>query len=391
MIVANLFRRLKEVRQLGEAHVHAQRLETMKGESEWWKMTDDNDECVVTDSYLFSFSLLCIADASSYAPKTLRQTKVLVVPSNPHFRNSFVAFDRLLQAIQEARRQARDYNLLTATKDDSENKDNDQQPWSVSINCAHLHPDFGVPTKAQELEAMKKEDEPEEVDLNYLDYQEKKLQARRSPYPTIVIEVRATPPVDNFGDLAATARVGQPEPPCVNDKPVTANDIAKLEALFGKSAHIRESTDEDLFYDALAETLDHVEMTNTNSSTFLQRAQAWMTQHDTAAIHQASQVAFVESSTIRHVDEAYEFFFTNVAMVRDHQHNTHRHRQYLVLPQFLPTSATSLEQFAQSARSILEVLPDLDGHMQLEVFHPEHINPQQRSPMPVLVLEWNKA
>jgi hypothetical protein len=34
MIVANLFRRLKEVRQLGEAHANAQRIETMKGENE---------------------------------------------------------------------------------------------------------------------------------------------------------------------------------------------------------------------------------------------------------------------------------------------------------------------------------------------------------------------
>ena len=63
---------------------------------------------------------------------------------------------------------------------------------SVSVNCAHLHPQYGEQTPEQELQALQEEEE--DLDLNLRDYKERRMLARRSPYPSVVVEVRATPP-----------------------------------------------------------------------------------------------------------------------------------------------------------------------------------------------------
>ncbi|GKY95873.1 hypothetical protein MPSEU_000547900 [Mayamaea pseudoterrestris] len=346
MIVASIFRRLKEVREIGEGHAKQQRL----------LMDECNDD--------------------SYDPKTLRQTQVVVVPGNLQFRKSFATFDDVVRTINEARRQARDFVLTRSNIDDD---DDDSKQWSVSINCAHMHPNFGQLTKQQELEQL--QNEPDEVDLHYQEYQEKKMLARRSPYPTIVLEVRAIPPMnlsDGRSPYSPKALQSQPR-----SGSVSSSDIAALEALFGKSAHLGDSNnsnhyEEDAFYNAIGQTLEQVD-----AKTPLRIAQEWMVQHDDVAINKAKQVAFTESAT-NEIDAAYEFLFTNVAMMRDNGTS----RQYLVYPQLLVSSATSLEKFCQAALNIMKVLPELSGgKMLLEIFHPEHVDASKRSPMPIVALE----
>ena len=48
-------------------------------------------------------------NAEDYTRSTLRQTQVLVIPANNDLNDSFAVFDRLIQVINEARRNARDY------------------------------------------------------------------------------------------------------------------------------------------------------------------------------------------------------------------------------------------------------------------------------------------
>jgi hypothetical protein len=44
-----------------------------------------------------------------YTPSTLRQTQVIVIPNNEPLNKSFQVFDQLIGAINQARRNARDY------------------------------------------------------------------------------------------------------------------------------------------------------------------------------------------------------------------------------------------------------------------------------------------
>jgi hypothetical protein len=102
----------------------------------------------------------------------------------------------------------------------------------VSISLAHLHPDFGKKTSAEILAEMKKEDEEGEVDVNAEKYREMRNRARQSPYPSLVMEVLASPPPDfgnNKASLTAEESKGN-----VND--ISSADIKKLEQLFGQAA-----------------------------------------------------------------------------------------------------------------------------------------------------------
>ncbi len=217
----------------------------------------------------------------------MRQTNVVVIPNCEELSSSFRVFDELVQAINQARRRARDFVIK---KDDSRDSSNDWvyvnfliiflshqylshvSPKSecfmefyvwfcrVSINCAHLHPQYGVQTPEERLAAMKHEDEEGEVDINLQEYKQRRDEARRSPYPSIIIEVQSTPPPD-FGSRSSA----RPKPPSPATRPpffaeasdgekdptVTSDDVKRLEALFGMSAATKSS--DDMFYDALGE------------------------------------------------------------------------------------------------------------------------------------------
>ena len=100
---------------------------------------------------------------------------------------------------------------------------------------------------------MKHEEEEGEVDMNLQDYKKRRDEARRSPYPSVIVEVQSCPPPD-FGsrrDEAVMEAAAQDM--STADTDVTNEDVKKLEALFGMSAAKKSTSADDPFYDALGE------------------------------------------------------------------------------------------------------------------------------------------
>ena len=139
-----------------------------------------------------------------------------------------------------------------------------------------------MPTPDQQLAALQHEDSEGEVDVNLQEYKQRRDEARRSPYPSVIVEVLSTPPAD-FGsrlnrrrdteeeeeevEAAATASRMQEDAAAararkdVVDSDVTSEDVKRLEALFAMSAATKESprnSIDDPFYDALGEVRDDV-------------------------------------------------------------------------------------------------------------------------------------
>jgi hypothetical protein len=278
-----------------------------------------------------------------YQPRTLRQTQVMVIPSVQECAASFAVFDALVQAINQARRAARDWRSASSL-------DNDR--WSIAIHCAHLHPSFGEGMDMDATEADRK-------------YQSQRLAARRSPYPTLVLEVRASP---------------TPEPFQQSQQPSSASSTSdvqrQLEALFGQSAHLKEETTD--FWDALGNSLPEV-----TTQTPLQRAQHWI-----AATLQLD-AATVTTSDASAMDEAYAFLFTNMAMFLQQADDVADSSPYfMVLPQLFPSSATSLERWAEQVGRILAAFGPAVPEVQLTCYHPEHVRPEQRAPTPMIGLAY---
>lgn len=310
----------------------------------------------------------------------MRQTQVIVIPGNEQFAASFPTFDKLITNLNQARRDARDYitDAMLEKIDNASDEDYERE-WSVAINCAHLHPKFGEKTPAQILEEMQMEDASGEVDVNLEQYKRAREAARRSPYPTVVLEVRATPPPD-FGQSPPQQRtnayIGDGE------EKVTAADIQRLEALFGKSAVSDKSaaSGDEGFWSSIGNTIQEVA-----AVTPLNMAQQWISKYDPEIIQE--HTAFTETSTM-YVDAAYEFVFTNIAMMT--QDKIDGCRYYLVMPHFLSSAATSFEKFAAQVNNLIGCLSDIPGTVDIETFHPEHISAEKRSPVPIFALQWRK-
>lgn len=291
----------------------------------------------------------------AYKPSTMRQTQVIVIPGNAEFNDNFSSFDNLINAINQARRNARDY----ITDDDADDDDSTSN-WSTAINCAHLHPAYGEKTAAERLQEMRNEDEAGEVDLHYEQYKAAKLAARRSPYPTVVIEVRASPSPDFQSS----------PPPQSSSSSVAAADIQKLEALFGKSTL---TSDKDSFWDNVGNSIEEVA-----AVTPVKLAEQWV-----AANNIAETAAFTESHT-EQIDAAYEFVFTNIAMLCDADEKV---PHYVVFPRLMVTAATSLEKFGIEVANIIRTLPELrDQNIQVTTYHPEHVDEDRRSPVPIFAI-----
>jgi hypothetical protein len=130
--------------------------------------------------------------------------------------------------------------------------------FRVSINIACLHPKFGEKTPKQLLEEMKKEEEDGEIDIHLKEYVQQRNRARQSPFPTFVLELRATPPIVPTQVSSSPSTASDPMKRPENDKPVDSAEIAKLEALFGLPAATKlpmsdmRNDDEDVFYDQLS-------------------------------------------------------------------------------------------------------------------------------------------
>lgn len=363
MVVANIFRKLKEARQLGETHGEEQEEYTKEEEG------------------------------APNSPMSMRQTQVLVIPTNSDVKDWFV-FDNMVSAINQARRSARDYvtDVSLDRLDDRLYAVEDDNPWVVSVNCAHLHPDFGKQAPKQELKELQEEEEDAEVDLNLQDYKQKRILARQSPFPSIVVEVRAMPspvftPPPPSSAVAPQPRAEEGLEEEEDDTTMVNSDfVQQLELLFSKSS-LDDDKSKDGFYDSIGSHLEEV-TTLTPSS----MAQTWISQND--ALFDATTCAFTTGDT-PHVDAAYEVLFTNLAM-QSTQFSTFpqardgeaQKRQYLVLPNFCTSSATSMEKFAREAAKIIDTLPALQDKVQFECLHPEHVQEGKRCPVPVFVIQW---
>ena len=150
---------------------------------------------------------------------------------------SFAAFDKVVNAINKSRRNARDYvGGVSKLHADS---------WMTAVNMAHLHPHYGLD--------IEEEVDPNE-DLKITSYRKQRLKARQSPYSTCVIEVRATPPMPMREESSIDERRRKSGQEKANEESqsVTTEDLQKLEALFGKSIQTRTSKDaEESFYSSI--------------------------------------------------------------------------------------------------------------------------------------------
>lgn len=331
-IVAGIFRRLREARELGDEHGRLQK--GLGGRA-----------------------------------KTMRETVVVVIPSSRTLMYSFQFFDALVKRINAARRNARD---LHTTQKSNE--------WVTSVSMAALHPRYGIPTPQETLQRELQEEADGEVDLNLQDYRDKQLRARRSPYPTLVIETRSSPPI--LGPkLPNPIPLRNP-----HDQDVTKEHLNQLENLFSKSASfdhpIEEPTDklEDAFYASIANVKGIHEISFKDP---VLKAQIWAQGNLPYFQPKASEF---HTNTATHPDHAYQFVFTQIANHRSHSKSLFT---YLVLPHFCTSSATSFEKFANEVVNIVKVMPVPDlGFDGVDVLHPEHILKQNRAPVPVLVLKW---
>jgi len=262
---------------------------------------------------------------------------------------------------------------------------------SVSINCAHLHPQYGTQTLEEQLGSMKQEEQAGEVDVNQQEYKKRRDEARRSPYPSVIVEVLSMPPPD-FGQREATAASALNNDGGVNNDGivVTSDDVRKLEALFSMSAATKKSSSDDPFYVALGEAFGND--STITAQTPLSMAQSWVLENDPAFNEYTS--TFTKSDT-RHVDAAYEYVFNNLAMLNSSTKdgdggNTPKRgeKSYIVLPNFLPTSATSFDRFAGQLSNIIRVMPSLANRLMISTLHPEHVVKSTQSPVPIIVITW---
>jgi len=363
-IVAGIFRRLREARETGEMHGRIQEAQIMEKGPE-------------------------------YSPGTLRQTNVVVIPSSDELK-SWHDYDNLIQVINQARRNSRDYVINSAM-----DKDSSEREWVVSVNCAHLHPNYGEKTSKEIMEEMKKEEEEGEVDMHLKEYKERRLQARRSPYPTLVLEVRALPPPD-FGESTPPPPAEAMQQEEEVDGKVTSDDIKKLEALFGKSVALdhpasskdqdEDDDDDDDFYARIGMSMGINEISIVSP---FQQAQVWVSENDPR--FDASTSTFTETD-VEHVDAAYEFVFSNIAMHctenrpvdNDLPESSAGSRSYLVMPNYLPSSATSFEKFSGEVTKMLDAMPGFEGKVKVSTMHPEHVDSRKRSPVPIFVLKWSE-
>ncbi len=312
----------------------------------------------------------------------------------------------MILTINEARRNARDY--VTDSSFETINSDWSQD-WITSVSLAHLHPEFGTYVKegissATIASTNKSMTSKEEIDPAAQLYMQRKMMARRSPYPSIVIEVKSTPPfmnnespkVEPWRGGSRSASNTRPDP---NDS-VSSEDVKKLETLFGmkpafntgddtkQGEQLKNRSEEDDLWDALSRSK------NIEQITFLtpvDNAQKWVIEND--RLYDADSSYFTSFDTT-HVDAAYEFIFATIAMQRNRAaakaaagDDITLKRDYLIFPNFLSKAATSFEKFSGQVQKIINAIPGISEVLCVSTFHPEHVDESKRSPVPILVLE----
>lgn len=341
-----------------------------------------------------------MSTGSKYIARTHRQTLVVVAPSNKEITKSFAVFDSVIQAINDARRNARDYftdyeyEKLAAEDDGAKTQD-----WVTSVNLSHMHPDFGVYEDTL--------GENKEYDADTKEYISRRMTTRRSPYPSAVIEMRSIPPFE-IPNKPAPRRIKD------DDAKFSINEVKRLEVLFGNAvsfadddadseATVASSPEEDL-WSKLSHSMEIEEVSVLSPA---DQGQQWIIQNDQQYCPDWS--SFTSYDT-QHVDSAYEFVFSTIAFQRNRAMAAAAKpyqtgytawkltqqdpdvlklkRDYLLMPQFLTRAATSFEKFSEQVQQIVDVIPTVSDYLTITTFHPEHVHKDKRSPVPVIVLEW---
>ena len=102
---------------------------------------------------------------------------------------------------------------------------------------------------------MKREESVGEIDINAEEKADRKDRARRSPYPSLVIEVKSTPPgivtpPPGKTEISYTENLVEE----IQEQGASKDIIVRLEKLFAQSAKLRtteEPEGEDAFYKAI--------------------------------------------------------------------------------------------------------------------------------------------
>jgi len=63
-------------------------------------------------------------------------------------------------------------------------------------------------------------------------------------------------------------------------------------------------------------------------------------------------------------------------------------RSYIVMPNFVSSSATSFEKFSKEVEHIVTCISGLSDMLSVSVMHPEHVQRNKRCPHPVFILQW---
>ena len=221
---------------------------------------------------------------------------MIIVPFCEYF-DSFQAFEGVLQAINAARKDAKDF----VTDVSIEKMETCSSQWkyvyiyfasygmnfdlceiffeilpiayilmlvcvalssySFNINGASLHPRYGEKTPKEIIEELEKFEAEGEIDLNLVEQTKRKNQARRSPYPTLIIELQATPPIPVDATYDPIPSLTDEEDD-LTKRGVLKDVVGKLESIFAKSAVLHKKTEikksgEDAFYDAISTVSFH--------------------------------------------------------------------------------------------------------------------------------------
>jgi len=344
-VMAGIFSRLRTLREVGDSHC------------------DEMQE--------ISSSLEGVEKKFKKYQSTLRQTVVVVAPSCSVINESFELFDAMVQVTNQARREARDYVL-----DVKHVVADEEEEWVTSLNLSHLHPQFYYESPGSEKK---------DVDPKIQMYKEQRKKARQSPFPTFVFEVKASPhkPLSSPKDKQMSSKTTLSN--------IGDDDVKKLEALFGKSA--AKSSFEEPTETCNDPATMAVDKFASSILSPIGQGQTWLAEHLPDTVMKGASFDICSATQ---ADEVLEFVF-NKLVEASREKSQHRH-SFILLPCFCSKSATSFEKFNIQLCALMaflhfetnkEAAAALEGIRLDGFYHPEHIDKNNRSPIPILSLEFS--
>jgi len=351
-VIAGIFRRYKEARQLAQKYEY--------------------------------YEKRALAEDPNHVSDTLKRTQVMILPFCEYF-DKFEAFEGVIEAINRARTNA--LNLVTDIAVEKAEKKGAgllDQEWSAAINGAFLHPEYQTPQSI--LDELEKQGAMNAEKQNQMD---RKNRARQSPYPTLIIEVKSEPQAkDSIDDDQTVDKV--------EIVGASSDAVKQLESIYAKSAVLHKRTDqgeEDIFYNSIGYVAGIEEVVPENA---MESTKEWVVENDPRYSKNFS--TFI-SSDLKHADSAFEFVFLNLSLHNFLPNNDDLEttkqtkykpgaRSYLVLPKFASSSATSFEKFTSDVRNIIKKIDGLDDRVSVTAMHPEDVEADRRSPSPVIILQW---